>query len=205
MTEDPEQWPETFLRLMSDPGAAVLFNLNGIDVWPGVSRAAAGRGGPTDWELLQIRQNPGWWARIEWFKNDQPVVNPFNEEAGVLYHSTRRFQLWDYRVSHQQLLLRSPASPEERTNIDLVFWGVAFLALPTTLNGLVLERNAPENGPVTPEPYSAFEVVSEGQRHRVEAVGFKVLENELDIFDSSLVSSWSSPSRKDLGQTLVHS
>jgi hypothetical protein len=43
---------------LADPNTLVHFNLDGVDVWQGVSRAAAGRGGATDWELLTIRQNP---------------------------------------------------------------------------------------------------------------------------------------------------
>jgi hypothetical protein len=62
---------------MNDPGAEVFFNLRHIDVWPGVTRAAAGRGGPTDWELLQIQQNEPWWPRIRWFDDEAPRANPF--------------------------------------------------------------------------------------------------------------------------------
>jgi LmbE family N-acetylglucosaminyl deacetylase len=41
-----------------------------------------------------------------------------------MYESERDFKLWDYRVSHAQLLLRSPMSPDRGTNVDVQFWGV---------------------------------------------------------------------------------
>jgi hypothetical protein len=46
----------------------------------------------------------------------------------------RRFQLWEYRVSHGSLLIRSPKGPDAEMNIDLVFSGVEFVACPRTLN-----------------------------------------------------------------------
>lgn len=54
----------------------VLFNLDGVDVWGGVSRAGGGRGGATDWELLQIYQNPDF-PNLQFFQNGGPVPNPF--------------------------------------------------------------------------------------------------------------------------------
>jgi hypothetical protein len=74
---DPMQWKSYFLNVMNDPNAEVLFNLNGVDVWGGVTRASRGAGGATDWELLQIMQNEGWWSRIKWLKDGVPVPNPF--------------------------------------------------------------------------------------------------------------------------------
>src|SRR4051794_11561024 len=60
----------------------------------------------------------------------------------TLFKSDRPFQLWDYTVSHRQLLLRSPiaprtsTSPRFTTNVDLVFWGVESLSIPTWFEGL---------------------------------------------------------------------
>jgi hypothetical protein len=60
---------------LEDPNQRVLFNLDGVDVWPGVTRAAAGRGGATDWELLQIRS--GNFPNLEFWQNGQRVGSPF--------------------------------------------------------------------------------------------------------------------------------
>jgi hypothetical protein len=74
---DPMEWKALFIEVMNDPEAEVLFNLEGVDVWGGVTRASRGAGGATDWELLQILRNPDWWPRIRWLKGGVPVPNPF--------------------------------------------------------------------------------------------------------------------------------
>lgn len=71
---DPMERKSLFLEVMNDPRVEVLFNLKGVDVWGGVTRASRGA---TDWELLQIQQNPDWWPRIRWMKDGIPVPNPF--------------------------------------------------------------------------------------------------------------------------------
>jgi hypothetical protein len=74
---DPMQWKSYFLDVMNDPMAEILFNLKGVDVWGGVTRASRGAGGATDWELLQIMQNEEWWSRIKWIKDGVEIPNPF--------------------------------------------------------------------------------------------------------------------------------
>jgi hypothetical protein len=75
--QDPLNWKKYFLEYVSDLNNKIKFNLDGVDVWGGVNRSAAGRGGATDWELLQIRNNPQWWDRIEFIRNGQLHPNPF--------------------------------------------------------------------------------------------------------------------------------
>ena len=75
--DDVENWKSQVLDRITDPEQKVLFNLDGVDIWSGVSRAASGRGGATDWELLQIRQNPQSWDTIEFFQGGSRVENPF--------------------------------------------------------------------------------------------------------------------------------
>ena len=71
-------WKETVLEKLADPNTKILFNLEGpVEAWPGVSRAARGVGGATDWELLQIQQNPQYWNTIEWWQGGTQVPNPF--------------------------------------------------------------------------------------------------------------------------------
>jgi hypothetical protein len=49
---------------------------------------------------------------------------------------SRTFQVWEYQVSHGNLLIRSPQapaskhSPEQVTNLDLHFFGVDYFELP---------------------------------------------------------------------------
>ena len=77
--DHPDRWKSVFLSHMSAPAVFVVFNLDGVNVWGGVARAASGgkNVSMTDWELLQVRQNPRWWARIEWWRADRIVANPF--------------------------------------------------------------------------------------------------------------------------------
>jgi RHS repeat-associated protein len=74
---DPARWKTGVLDKLADPTTQVHFNLDGVDAWQGASRAAAGRGGPTDWELLTIQQNPQFWESIQFWKGGVPVTNPF--------------------------------------------------------------------------------------------------------------------------------
>ena len=72
--DDVDNWKPQVLEKLSDPNQRVLFNLDGVNL-NGASRAAAGKGGATDWELLQIFQNQ--FPNLEFFKGGQRVGNPF--------------------------------------------------------------------------------------------------------------------------------
>jgi len=74
---NPENWRSGVLDKLADPSTAVHFNLDGVDVWGGVQRAASGRGGATDWELFQIQRNPSFWDSLTFWQNGQVVTNPF--------------------------------------------------------------------------------------------------------------------------------
>jgi hypothetical protein len=74
---DAGNWKSGVLDKLADPNTPVHFNLNGVDVWSGVQRAASGGGGATDWELLQLRQNPQFWDSTTFWKNGQVAPNPF--------------------------------------------------------------------------------------------------------------------------------
>ena len=63
------------LEKLADPNQRVLFNLDGVDVGPGLTRAASGRGGATDWELLTMQQNN--FPNLEFWKGGQRVPGPF--------------------------------------------------------------------------------------------------------------------------------
>jgi hypothetical protein len=72
---DPVNWRPGVLEQLNDPNRRVLFNLDDVEVWPGVTRAASGRGGATDWELLQIRNND--FPNLEFWQGGQQVESPF--------------------------------------------------------------------------------------------------------------------------------
>jgi hypothetical protein len=107
--------------------------------------------------------------------------------------SERIFQLWHYRVSHGQLLIRSPKSPTQTTNLDLVFRGVEFVHFPKAFKGLEvteptkeeLDRTRRVVGPRYEFP-KTFILVSEDKRYWIAAFFFDVKENDLDTFQSGL-------------------
>ena len=111
--------------------------------------------------------------------------------------SDRPFKIWEYQVSHGQLLIRSPKapatekSPEFRTNLDVVFLGVDYMAIPGAFRGLELMSPTPDEiqhlevllgKPIAPDNVKIL--ASEGKRFPVVASTFSVSENDWDIFES---------------------
>jgi hypothetical protein len=76
----PSHWKYYLLEIVDDPSTTICFNLHGVNVWLGVTRAVTPRQTPTDWELLQIREHEIWWPRIEWWDEDDRTSNPFEQE-----------------------------------------------------------------------------------------------------------------------------
>ena len=110
-----------------------------------------------------------------------------------MYESERIFQLWDYTVSHKQLLLRSPPEGQEDGNIDIVLWGVEVVSIPTIFKHIKIRRLSAqevENNPAIRTEdrcASVFGIESIGTSGFIVASGCKILVNHLDLFDSSLV------------------
>lgn len=48
----------------------------------------------------------------------------------ILLRSSRTFRIWDYFVSHSQLLVRSPKLNDDDFHIDIIFSGVEYVSLP---------------------------------------------------------------------------
>ena len=108
-----------------------------------------------------------------------------------MFNSKRVFQIWDYSVSHGQLLLRSAKADEHATNIDIVFWGVRAINLDAVLKGVALART--DNG---------YRIESNDRTQVVTAAGCKVFENSIDIFTSTLVD-FSAVEQIDRGKLLA--
>jgi hypothetical protein len=109
----------------------------------------------------------------------------------------RAFQLWEYQVSHGQLLIRSPkapateTSPELLTNVYLVCLGVDYMAVPRHLRGLELLPPTSDEirhlegllgRAIAPDNIRIF--ASGGKRFSVVASSFALSENDWDIFES---------------------
>ncbi|MGW2092866.1 hypothetical protein [Promicromonospora sukumoe] len=108
----------------------------------------------------------------------------------------RRFQLWEYRVSHGGLLVRSPkGSAGSNTNVDLVFDGVEFISCPRSMPGIRLapadaddvQRVRDASGRELGSSDEVFVLVSQGSRHLVVASSVRMDEHSRDIFDSPLI------------------
>lgn len=136
---------------------------------------------------------------------------PSSERTNMYFSSDRRFKLWEYTVSHKQLLIRSPATPDISGNIDIIFWGVEYINVPSAFKGLSLnastladrEKFKLESGVTLLS--SVFCLNTENQRCFISDLGFKVLSNELDIFESTLAHPWSDHPVEWYGQVLSHS
>lgn len=108
----------------------------------------------------------------------------------IASYPERRFTLWEYRVGHGSLLFRSPKTDGWPRNVDVIFVGVDYLAAPTVLNGLTVERGldadllALVGTPRKVEPQQLFVLVSAGRRDSVVAAHCRATENDGDIFDS---------------------
>lgn len=108
----------------------------------------------------------------------------------------RTFRVWDLRVSHDQLLLRSPKNESHPSNIDIIFVGVEYIGIPTMFRGLRIDAPTDDDckaaehalGASIAAPNRVYVLENNGHRHIIVAAGMKMYENELDIFESSLES-----------------
>jgi hypothetical protein len=127
------------------------------------------------------------------------------------FQSDRRFQIWDYNVSHARLLIRSPASSNIPTNIDIIFFGVRYVGIPAYLQGLKIELASEkdiDHSSIPREEHdqsTGFRMETAGRSFFLQAYACRVLENHLDLFDSSLENPSNDRPREDLGRVLAHS
>jgi hypothetical protein len=109
----------------------------------------------------------------------------------------RLFKLWEYQISHGQLLIRSPKqpatgnAPERTTNVDLVCMGVEYMAVPRLFNGIEVEAATPREIAELESvlgtdinPKLARILASGGKRYPIVASSFAFHENDWDIFES---------------------
>lgn len=103
----------------------------------------------------------------------------------------RTFQLWEYRVSHGSLLIRSPKDQGNAKNIDVICVGLEYVSMPRFLTNLDIvgptdvELRQIEEILGKPLPVSFVRIfVANGRRFPVVASRVKIVENETDIFDS---------------------
>lgn len=113
----------------------------------------------------------------------------------MLRYGRERFQLWGYIVSMSQLLLRSTKSERFDTRVDIAFWNVQAIQLPTLLPGMrvapadsdEVERIKAEAGLGATENTPVFLVVGRGYRGYVVAGGMVTCEDSGEYFAPSLI------------------
>ncbi|HEY4208568.1 MAG TPA: hypothetical protein VGM31_17200 [Puia sp.] len=111
------------------------------------------------------------------------------------FRSDRHFTIGDFLISHGQLLIRSAKTSEEKVNIDLQFFDVNYLQIPTVFNGISIEKITAADEilkyPSIQKKLSykdnhLFEITSNNEKYLIAASFFKVVENELDFNETSL-------------------
>ena len=113
----------------------------------------------------------------------------------ILYASDRYFTVFDFLISHGQLLIRSSKSGEFGENIDIIFFNVNFQQLSTYCKRLTIRRaslpttsvksKAVADFLVGEENY-LFEIESNNEKYYIAASFFKVYENRLEFHETSL-------------------
>ncbi len=122
----------------------------------------------------------------------------------MIYNSNRKFKMWAYIVSHSSLLLRSEMkfpdqdnyTEDQSYNIDLEFWAVNYINIPTILNNIIIKEITVKEIPTEINKnllkfdMKIFELESEEKKYYIIAGGFLIGKNKwIDqdrILDSNL-------------------
>src|SRR5436853_523848 len=107
----------------------------------------------------------------------------------TILESDRLFQVWKYTVSHRQLLIQSHRSNSVATRLELLFKNVAYMAVPSVMNGVSISLCPPEELPGhlrtldLAKPW--YRLTSEDHAGFVAADAVAVNEDELGYEDPS--------------------
>jgi hypothetical protein len=101
------------------------------------------------------------------------------------------FKLWEYRVSHSQLLIRCPKLSASSKNIDVKFYNVEYVDLPSLFQEIAIDEPSQEEILFASrrlgrqvESQRVIVVRNGDQRHIVVAGAVVVSENSMEIFES---------------------
>ena len=96
-----------------------------------------------------------------------------------------RFQLWEYRVSHRQLLIRCPKLSDSSQNVDVKFYDVEYVDLPSIFDDVEIVE--PDQDDIT---FATNRVGKPVERDRVFVV--KSGDNRHVVIAGAVVDSKSS-------------
>jgi hypothetical protein len=110
------------------------------------------------------------------------------------FESDRYFTVSDYLASHGQLLVRSPRDDDNSKTIDVIFFGVRYLQLPTWLMGISISAIPDGQSRIRYDSVSGivagdnhvFEVLTCGESFYIVGSHFRVYENDLEFGETSL-------------------
>ena len=116
----------------------------------------------------------------------------------MCFETDRMVQVWEYTVSHGQLLLRATKTENHSTRLDLVFKDVSVMMLPRSFDGLAVSRVEPvEMGLESSElisEHSVFRLKGGSFEGYVVAGAFDSNEDELEYYDPSpIFREWQQP------------
>lgn len=112
-----------------------------------------------------------------------------------IFKSGRYFTVFDFAVSHGQLLLRASKDENNLKNIDIIFFGVRYIQLFTSLLGIsirLVDKNKSlidydsVSSLLNSEENCLFEIETKGDVFYIAASYLKVYENELEFNETSL-------------------
>ncbi|MCY1660772.1 hypothetical protein [Chryseobacterium sp. SL1] len=111
---------------------------------------------------------------------------------GTIYNSNRKFRIWAYTVSHSSLLLRSEMkypdqdnySDSTSSNIDIEFWAVNYINLPSDFFGIHIREITSEELPKEIDKellkfdMKIFEFISAKSKYYIIAGGILIAQNK---------------------------
>jgi len=112
-----------------------------------------------------------------------------------IFKSERYFTVFDFVISHGQLLLRSSKDDDNVKNIDIIFSGTRYVQLFTSLSSISIKVVDKKSNLINYDCVSSFlshnnnylfEVETSNEKFYIGASNFKVYENELEFNETSL-------------------
>jgi hypothetical protein len=102
----------------------------------------------------------------------------------------RTFEIWSYRPSHRQLLLRSNKDEHHATRVEILFRGVSLLTIPTVLPHLEITIVEPSDVDLTgveADDKTVFRISASNFKGVIVADTMQVHEDEADYFEKSAI------------------
>jgi hypothetical protein len=129
-----------------------------------------------------------------WIYSRNKTCATLNYMDKEVFSSERYFTMFDFLISHGQLLLRASKDEDYNINIDIIFYDVKFIQLCTSLPGLSIKLISNNKGLINEYVKSIisnndnyiYEVRAKGEKYYVTASFVRVFENDLEFNETSL-------------------